>query len=45
MKRERDARMGNLSPGWWLKRPKEEGADVAAMERLDARLHTEGVIR
>ena len=34
MKRERDARMGNLSPGWWLKRPKEEGADVAAMERL-----------
>ena len=34
MKRERDARMGNLSPGWWLKRPKEEGADVPAMERL-----------
>ncbi|MGB2237245.1 MAG: tetratricopeptide repeat protein, partial [Candidatus Poseidoniaceae archaeon] len=34
MKRERDARMGNLSPGWWLKRPKEEGSDVPAMERL-----------
>lgn len=34
MKREKDARMGNLSPGWWLKRPKEEGADVPAMERL-----------
>ena len=34
MKRERDARMGNLSPGWWLKRPKEDGADVPAMERL-----------
>ena len=34
MKRERDARMQNLSPGWWLKRPKEEGSDVPAMERL-----------
>ena len=34
MKREKDARMSNLSPGWWLKRPKEEGADVPAMERL-----------
>jgi hypothetical protein len=34
MKRERDARMGNLSPGWWMKRPKEEGADLPAMERL-----------
>ena len=34
MKREKDARMGNLTPGWWLKRPKEEGADVPAMERL-----------
>jgi len=34
MKREKDARMQNLSPGWWLKRPKEDGADVAAMERL-----------
>ncbi len=34
MKRQKDARTGNLSPGWWLKRPKEEGADVPAMERL-----------
>ena len=34
MKRERDARIQNLSPGWWLKRPKEEGSDVPAMERL-----------
>jgi hypothetical protein len=34
MKREKDARLQNLSPGWWLKRPKEDGADVAAMERL-----------
>ena len=39
MKRERDARMQNLSPGWWLKRPKEEGSDVPAMERLVGRLH------
>ena len=34
MKRERDARMQNLTPGWWLKRPKEEGSEVPAMERL-----------
>ncbi len=34
MKRERDARMQNLSPGWWLKRPKEVGSEVPAMERL-----------
>ena len=34
MKREKDARMTNLSPGWWLKRPKEEGSEVPAMERL-----------
>ena len=34
MKRERDARMQNLSPGWWLKRPKEDGAEIPAMERL-----------
>ena len=34
MKRERDARMQNLAPGWWLKRPKEEGSDIPAMERL-----------
>ena len=34
MKRERDARMQNLTPGWWLKRPKEDGADVPVLERL-----------
>ena len=34
MKRERDARMQNLSPGWWLKRPKEAGSEIPAMERL-----------
>ena len=34
MKRERDARMQNLAPGWWLKRPKEEGSETQAMERL-----------
>ena len=34
MKREREARLQNLTPGWWLKRPKEEGADIPAMERL-----------
>mgnify|MGYP003316960060 FL=1 len=26
--------MQNLAPGWWLKRPKEEGSEVPAMERL-----------
>ena len=34
MRRERDSRMQNLSPGWWLKRPKEEGSETKAMERL-----------
>ncbi|MDC0556187.1 hypothetical protein OAO34_00165 [Candidatus Poseidoniaceae archaeon] len=34
MKRERDARLQNLTPGWWLKRPKEEGSEIPAMERL-----------
>jgi len=34
MKREKDARTGNLSPGWWMKRPKEQGSDIPAMERL-----------
>ena len=34
MRREKDARTDNLSPGWWLKRPKEEGSDIPAMERL-----------
>jgi len=34
MKRERAARMQNLSPGWWLKRPKEVGSEIPAMERL-----------
>ena len=26
--------MQNLAPGWWLKRPKEEGSETQAMERL-----------
>ena len=34
MRREKDARLQNLTPGWWLKRPKEVGAEEAAMERL-----------
>ena len=34
MRREKDARMQNLAPGWWLKRPKEEGSETPAMERL-----------
>jgi len=34
MKREKDSRSQNLSPGWWLKRPKEVGSEVPAMERL-----------
>ena len=34
IKRAKDSRMLNLTPGWWLKRPKEEGADIPAMERL-----------
>ncbi len=34
IRRAKDSRMLNLTPGWWLKRPKEEGADVPAMERL-----------
>lgn len=34
MKRERSARMQNLTPGWWLKRPKEVGSEIPAMERL-----------
>ena len=34
--------MLNLSPGWWLKRPKEEGAEIPAMERLIGPLHTRG---
>ncbi len=34
MKRERESRLQNLTPGWWLKRPKEEGAEIPAMERM-----------
>jgi hypothetical protein len=33
-KRAKDARKQNLSNGWWLKRPKEAGSDVPALERL-----------
>ena len=34
MRRGKSPRLQNLGSGWWLKRPKEEGADVPAMERL-----------
>jgi len=34
MKKRKNPRTQNLSSGWWLKRPKEEGSDVPAMERL-----------
>jgi hypothetical protein len=34
MRRSKNARMVSLSSGWWLKRPKEEGAEIPAMERL-----------
>jgi hypothetical protein len=34
MRRNKDARNQNLSPGWWLKRPKEQDSEVPAMERL-----------
>ncbi len=33
-KRVKDARKQNLSNGWWLKRPRETGAEVPALERL-----------
>ena len=32
--REKDSRKKNLVNGWWLKRPKEEGSHIPAMERL-----------
>lgn len=34
MRRSKDARIQKLTPGWWIKRPKEEGRNVPAMERL-----------
>jgi hypothetical protein len=34
MRRSKDARIQKLTPGWWLKRPKEEGTNAPAMERL-----------
>ena len=34
MRRNKDSRNQNLSPGWWLKRPKEQGSEIPAMERL-----------
>jgi len=34
MRRAKDSRTLNLTPGWWLKRPKEDGSDIPAMERL-----------
>ena len=33
-KRVKDARKQNLSNGWWLKRPKESGAEIPVLERL-----------
>lgn len=34
MSRARPARLQPLGEGWWLKRPKEEGADTPILERL-----------
>ena len=34
LSREKDSRKKNLVNGWWLKRPKEEGSHIPAMERL-----------
>jgi hypothetical protein len=34
MRRSKDARIQKLTAGWWLKRPKEDGTDAPAMERL-----------
>jgi hypothetical protein len=34
MAKSRPPRLQPLGEGWWLKRPKEEGADIPALERL-----------
>ena len=34
MSKSRPPRLQPLGVGWWLKRPKEDGADVPALERL-----------
>ena len=34
MSKSRPPRLQPLGEGWWLKRPKEDGADVPALERL-----------
>jgi len=34
MRRSKDPRVQILTPGWWLKRPKEDGTNSPAMERL-----------
>ncbi len=34
MSKSRPPRLQPLGEGWWLKRPKEEGADIPALERL-----------
>ena len=34
MQKARPPRLQPLGDGWWLKRPKEEGADIPALERL-----------
>ena len=34
MSKSRPPRLQPLGEGWWLKRPKEEGAEIPALERL-----------
>ena len=34
MQKSRPPRLKPLGEGWWLKRPKEEGAEIPALERL-----------
>ena len=34
MQKSRPPRLQPLGDGWWLKRPKEEGADIPVLERL-----------
>ena len=38
MSKARPPRLKPLGEGWWLKRPKEDGAETAALERLLVRL-------
>ena len=34
MQKARQPRLKPLGEGWWLKRPKEDGAEIPALERL-----------